>query len=374
MQKYGGSSVADVAKIREVACRIARLHEEGHQLVIVVSAMGNTTTELIHLAKEVSGQPDPREMDMLISVGERISMSLLAMALKDLGVPARSMTGSQSGIITDGIHSNARVVEVRPDRVRSELASGHVVIVAGFQGVSREREITTLGRGGSDTTAVVLAAALGAEYCEICSDVDGVWSADPRVVGDAQKQDSMSLNEALSLARGGAKVLFEDAVRFARDHDVEIRATQSFGPGSGTRLQPNATQKTEKVTVSGDIQLVRFLVSDLADPQTIAEVLDSGMRFRRTFGQWIYADMRNVHRGEHALNALVPSLSVTSMVQAVASGIGEDWSRVSALTKALVDGGFDIRHQGSEGDVVWWEVDPAVLDGAVRCIHRHANL
>lgn len=373
VQKYGGSSVADVAKIREVAGRIAELHSDGNELVIVVSAMGNTTTELIHLAKEVSPQPDPREMDMLISVGERIAMSLLSMALKDLGVAARSMTGSQSGIITDGVHSNARVVEVRPDRVRTELAAGNVVIVAGFQGVSRQREITTLGRGGSDTTAVVLAAALGAEYCEICSDVDGVWSADPRVVGDAQKQDSMSLNEALSLARGGAKVLFEDAVRFARDNQVEIRATQSFGPGSGTRLQPNTTQKTEQVTVSGDDQVVRFLSADLADTKTASTVLSSGLRFRRTLGEWIYADTRNVHMGRDTLQTLIPSLSATSMVQAVASGIGEQWPRVAALTEALSQNGFEIRFQGSEGDVVWWEVDPMDLDAAVRCVHRHAN-
>ena len=220
---------------------------------------------------------------------------------------------------------------------------------------------------------MVLAAALGAEYCEICSDVDGVWSADPRVVGDAQKQDSMSLNEALSLARGGAKVLFEDAVRFARDHRVEIRATQSFGPGSGTRLQPSTSQKTEKVTVSGDAQIVRIQARDLRDNDMLITLENSGIRFRRTVGEWVYADIRNVHMNQDALCALLPSFQATSMVQAVASGLGEQWRRVSVLTTALNEEGYTIRNQGSEGDVAWWEVDPSILDGAVRCIHRHAN-
>ncbi len=182
VQKYGGSSVADVTKLRRVADRVIRTKQAGHDVVVVVSAMGDTTDELLGLAKQVSTSPDRRELDMLLSAGERISMALLSMALRELGGDAISFTGSQSGIITNDRHVDARIVEVRPFRVQDELARGRIVVVAGYQGVSYRREVTTLGRGGSDTTAVALAAALGAEWCEICSDVDGVYSADPRVV------------------------------------------------------------------------------------------------------------------------------------------------------------------------------------------------
>ena len=180
VQKYGGSSVADVTKLRRVADRVIRTKQAGHDVVVVVSAMGDTTDELLGLAKQVSTSPDRRELDMLLSAGERISMALLSMALRELGGDAISFTGSQSGIITNDRHVDARIVEVRPFRVQDELARGRIVVVAGYQGVSYRREVTTLGRGGSDTTAVALAAALGAEWCEICSDVDGVYSADPR--------------------------------------------------------------------------------------------------------------------------------------------------------------------------------------------------
>src|ERR671913_90007 len=187
VQKYGGSSVADVQKLRQVASRIMRTRDQGHNVVVVVSAMGDTTDELLTLAKQVSANPDRRELDMLLSAGERISMALLSMAIRELGGNAISFTGSQSGIITNDRHVDARIIEVRPFRIQDELARGRIVVVAGYQGVSYKKEITTLGRGGSDTTAVAMAAALDAEYCEICSDVDGVYSADPRVVPSAQR-------------------------------------------------------------------------------------------------------------------------------------------------------------------------------------------
>src|SRR4051812_7481744 len=192
VQKYGGSSVADVDRIGGVAERIAATRGKGSQVVVVVSAMGDTTDELLALARKVSADPHRRELDMLLTAGERISMALLSMALHARGVPAVSFTGSQSGIITDGAHTNARILEVRPVRLHEELRKGKVVIVAGYQGVSREREVTTLGRGGSDTTAVALAAALEAELCEICSDVDGVYTADPRVVPQWKKLSELS--------------------------------------------------------------------------------------------------------------------------------------------------------------------------------------
>ena len=224
VQKYGGSSVADVARIRSVAARVVATVHAGHQVVVAVSAMGNTTSELLALARSVSSRPGRRELDLLISVGERVSMTLLAMAIQDLGIDAASFTGSQSGIITDERHVAARVLEVRPYRIREALDAGQVAIVAGFQGVSRAREVTTLGRGGTDTTAVVLAAALGAEYCEICSDVDGIYSADPRVVPQARKLDEMPLDGAIALGAAGSKVLLTDALEYARRHGVKLHA------------------------------------------------------------------------------------------------------------------------------------------------------
>src|SRR5262244_14252 len=200
VQKYGGSSVADVSKIRLVAARVMRTQAAGHDVVVVVSAMGDTTDELLTLAKQVSPNPDRRELDMLLSAGERISMTLLSMAIRELGGDAISFTGSQSGIITNDRHVDARIIEVRPFRVQDELMHGRIVVVAGYQGVSYKKEVTTLGRGGSDTTAVAMAAALGAEWCEICSDVDGVYTADPRIVTSALRIPCLSYEETQELA------------------------------------------------------------------------------------------------------------------------------------------------------------------------------
>jgi aspartate kinase len=239
VQKYGGSSLKDVDGIQNVADRVVATVRQGQQVCVVVSAMGNTTNELLALARKVSPNPPRRELDLLVSVGERVSMTLLAMAIADRGVEAQSFTGSQSGIVTDEEHVRARVIEIRPDRIQKALAANRVAIVAGFQGMSRAREVTTLGRGGSDTTAVVLAAALGAEWCEICSDVDGVYTADPRVVPEAGKHDTLSLDAALSLARGGAKVLLADALAYAKERGVALRAAATKDPsGTGTLLVP----------------------------------------------------------------------------------------------------------------------------------------
>jgi aspartate kinase len=232
VQKYGGSSVADVARMQKVADRVAAARASGKDVVVVVSAMGDTTDELLALAKRVSESPARRELDMLLTAGERISMALLSMALNARGVAAVSFTGSQSGIVTNDAHTNARIVEVRPFRVQDELARGTVVIVAGYQGVSYKREVTTLGRGGSDTTAVALAAALDAEACEIYSDVDGVYTADPRVVPEARRLAEMSYEEMQELAEAGARVLNAQAVEFAKARGIAIycRATAG-GPG-----------------------------------------------------------------------------------------------------------------------------------------------
>src|SRR5476649_1554740 len=234
VQKYGGSSVADVARIRTVADRVMRTRREGFDVVVVVSAMGDTTDDLLALAKQVSPNPDRRELDMLLTAGERISMALLSIAIRELGGDAISFTGSQSGIITNDRHVDAPIIEVRPVRVQDELANGRIVVIAGYQGVSYRREVTTLVRGGSDTTAVAMAAALGAEYCEICSDVDGVYTADPRVVPSAQRIPALSYEETQELAESGAKVLNAQAVEFAKDQGIAIyaRATASALPGA----------------------------------------------------------------------------------------------------------------------------------------------
>jgi aspartate kinase len=261
VQKYGGSSVADAGKILRVAARVAATRATGKRVVVVVSAMGDTTDELLALARKVSPDPHRRELDMLLTAGERISMALLSMALHARSVEAVSFTGSQSGIITDGAHTNARILEVRPVRILEELSRGRVVIVAGYQGVSREREVTTLGRGGSDTTAVALAAALSAEVCEICSDVDGVYTADPRIVREARRLASLSHDEMQELARAGARVLNAQAVEFARDKGITIHALSTFAPGAGTRVAAQGARERE-LRVSGisleeDILVVR---------------------------------------------------------------------------------------------------------------------
>src|SRR3954447_6718601 len=234
VQKYGGSRVADVGRIKQVADRVMRTRRLGHDVVVVVSAMGDTTDDLLGLAKQVSPNPDRRELDMLLTAGERIAMALLSMAIRELGGDAISFTGSQSGIITNDRHVDARIIEVRPVRVQDELANGRIVVIAGYQGVSYRREITTLGRGGSDTTAVAMAAALGAEYCEICSDVDGVYTADPRIVANATRIGTLSYEETQELAESGARVLNAQAVEFAKEKGIAIfaRATRSPLPGT----------------------------------------------------------------------------------------------------------------------------------------------
>ncbi len=251
VQKYGGSSVADVARIQKVADKVAATKAAGKDVVVVVSAMGDTTDELLSLARQVCESPARRELDMLLTAGERISMALLSMALNARGVPAVSFTGSQSGIVTNDAHTNARIVEVRPYRVQDELERGKVVIVAGYQGVSYKREVTTLGRGGSDTTAVALAAALAAEACEIYSDVEGVYSGDPRVIDGTRRLSEISYEEMQELAESGARVLNAQAVEFAKDKGIAIFARSTFGgPGETVvrKLAPGAPGRVVGVT------------------------------------------------------------------------------------------------------------------------------
>jgi aspartate kinase len=232
--KFGGTSVADAERLKRAARRIVRAREQGHSVVAVLSARGKTTDELISMAEEVSPSPDPREMDMLLSTGERMSCALCAMAINDLGHRAISLTGSQAGIVTDTSHTKARILDVRADRIRNALDEDLIVLVAGFQGVSTAKDVTTLGRGGSDTTAVALAAAVGAEVCEIYTDVAGVFSADPRIAPDARKLPVVSFEEMLEMAASGARVLQLRSVEYARGHGVRIHCRSSFTEEPGT--------------------------------------------------------------------------------------------------------------------------------------------
>ena len=234
VMKFGGTSVADAAKIKRAAARIVAQKEAGYRVVAVLSARGKTTDQLIADAHEVSAHPDPRELDMLLSTGERQSCALCAMVINDLGHKAISLTGSQAGIVTDTSHTRARIIDVRADRIREALDEDKIVLVAGFQGVSTSRDVTTLGRGGSDTTAVALAAAVGAEVCEIYTDVDGVYSADPRIVPGARKLPVVSFEEMLEMAASGAKVLQLRSVEYARTHTVKIHCRSSFTDAPGT--------------------------------------------------------------------------------------------------------------------------------------------
>ena len=251
VMKFGGTSVAGPERLKAVARRIVAARESGSRVVAVLSAMGKTTDELIDLAHQVSPRPQPRELDMLISVGERISASLAAMAIDDLGHEAISLTGSQAGIVTDGMHTKAKIVEVRADRIHAALDEGKIVLVAGFQGVSTGREITTLGRGGSDTTAVALAAALGAESCEIFTDVEGVYTADPRLVPHASKLPRVTYEEMLEMSASGAKVMALRSVEFARNHGVRLHVRSTFSDAPGTWIQEEDEELLEKAIISG---------------------------------------------------------------------------------------------------------------------------
>jgi aspartate kinase len=257
VQKYGGTSVADPDRIKAVADHVAFTRQHGNDVVVVVSAMGKSTDSLVALANQVSGVHPGREMDMLLSTGERISMALVSMALAGLGIESVSFTGSQVGIITDTSHTKAKIVEIKGDRVRSALSEGKVVVVAGFQGVSTDQEITTLGRGGSDTTAVALAAALNADVCEIYTDVTGIFSADPRIVPQARKLARLQFDEMLEMAGAGSKVLALRSVEFARNHNVPIHLRSSFTWEHGTWVSAEKSQgdsSMEEPIISGVVQ------------------------------------------------------------------------------------------------------------------------
>ena len=278
VQKFGGSSVADAEGVKRVARRVVDTQKAGNDVVVVVSAMGDTTDELLDLAAEVTSNVVPsRELDMLLTAGERISTAVLSMAINDLGAKAQSFTGSQAGMITDGVHGSARLVEVNPDRIRESIEAGNIAIVAGFQGMNRQSgDITTLGRGGSDTTAVALAAALNADVCEIYSDVDGVFTADPRIVPTAHKLDTVTSEEMLEMAANGAKILHLRSVEYARRFNLKLHVRSSFSNLEGTIVIPEESAELTPTHLK-EIPLEQPLISGVAHDRTRAKITVVGV-------------------------------------------------------------------------------------------------
>jgi aspartate kinase len=354
VQKYGGSSVADPERLGRVAERVVATRREGFDVVVVVSAMGKTTDELLTLAHQVSGAGEPprRELDMLVSTGERVAMSLLSIAIQARGEAAISFTGSQSGIITNDRHCDARIIEVRPHRIEDELARGRIVIVAGYQGMSYRREITTLGRGGSDTTAVALAAALGAERCEIYSDVDGVYSADPRVVAGARHLPEVSYEILQEMAESGAKVLCAQAVEWARRAGVALHARSSFSPageGRETVVARDASPQPAARAVTCDRQVVVLSLADgLHVPSVLSAVEAAGLSLRELHERGergpaeLVVSTRNggidaLRRGLLGLGDAVSLDADVAQLSVVGAGLGESVSAIRTLRRVLAD-------------------------------------
>lgn len=329
VQKYGGSSVADAESIRRVAKRIVDTKRAGNEVVVTVSAMGDSTDELIDLAHEITPIPDPREFDMLVTTGERISMALLAMAIKSMGYDARSYTGSQAGMITDAKHGDARIVDVTPVRVREALDEGAIAIVAGFQGFNRDtRDITTLGRGGSDTTAVALAAALDADKCEIYSDVDGIFTADPRIVPRAHKIDHISSEEMLELAGSGAKVLHIRAVEYARRQGVTLVVRSSFSSDPGTVVYNPETSKeyaVEEASIAGvshDLSQAKITVVGVPDVPGSAAAIFNIVAQQGANIDMIVQNVQTQNDGVTDISFTLPKTSAEQVLRAL-EGNGE---------------------------------------------------
>ena len=398
VQKFGGTSVADPDRLRAVARRLVAAHEDGNRVVGVLSAMGQSTDELIELAHAVSPEPDVRELDMLVSVGERISCALAAMAIIDLGQRAISLTGSQAGIVTDTQHGQAKILEVRARRIHEALDSGSIVLVAGFQGVSTAFEVTTLGRGGSDATAVALAASLGADVCEIYTDVDGVFTADPRIVGNARMLAEIGYEDMLELAAGGARVLMLRSVEFARNHGVRIHVRSAFTGEEGTWIRPQE-ELMEQPIISG-------IAHDTSESEvTIVAVPDkpgiAARVFRALADESVNVDMivQNVGAdGTTDISFTVPKSDLVraeSLLERVAADIGAEGvqhdpniakiSLVGAGMKthpgvaadmfdALAEAGINIGIISTSSIRISCIVPAADVDRAVQAVHERFKL
>jgi len=385
VQKYGGSSLEDRNRLESVAEQIVETYRQGKDLVVVVSAMGDTTDELLEEARELTDEPSRRELDMLLSVGERIAMALLSIAIQRHGVEAVSLTGSQCGIITTHNHSNARIMDVRPFRVQDELAMGKVVIVAGYQGTSYRREVTTLGRGGSDTTAVALAAALDAEACEIYTDVEGIYSADPGVVLSAEQLLELSHDEMVEMARSGAKVLHEEAVEFARKSEIALYTRKAHGAETGgTVVRTGGFQERVARAESGQPAVAVTHIeegvwaTDTGDPRRLLERLEDR---RLAFCNWVLGEIAQCYVGGddlHGLEVLVRELSgvgestraeVAGLVSLVGEEIGQRSKWVVRGRRVLGEAEIDVIAVGVEGARISWVVGPGDVEEATRLLH-----
>ena len=335
MQKFGGTSVGDADRIRAVSDHVARSRRNGDDVLVVVSAMGKTTDDLLRLAAEVSSRPPPRELDMLLTAGERVSMALLVMALADLEVDAVSFTGSQAGIITDSTHTKATIIEVRADRLREALKAGRVPVVAGFQGVSIDRDVTTLGRGGSDTTAVAMAAALGADACEIYTDVSGVFSADPRIVPDARRLSRISFDEMLDIAASGGRVLSLRAVEFARNHHVPLHVRSSFTwePGTWVVEEDDSMEQPVVTAVTHDTSEAKVTVTGVPDRPKVAAQL-----FRALADRMVNVDTIVQNTSVHGTTDI--SFTVPKVDLAASMAIVEELAPVIGAGEVLSDDGI----------------------------------
>jgi aspartate kinase len=337
VMKFGGTSVADPERLKAVAKRIVAAREQGSRVVAVLSAMGDTTDDLVALAYEMSPRPKPRELDMLISVGERISCALAAMAIHDLGHEAISLTGSQAGIVTDTVHGKAKIVDVRARRIHEALDEDRIVLVAGFQGVSTDFDITTLGRGGSDTTAVALAAALGAEACEIYTDVEGVFTADPRLIPEARLLHAVSYEEMLEMAASGAKVLQLRSVEFARNHGVLLHVRSSFSPANGTWVIEEDERMLEKAMISGvthTLEETLYWVEGVTAPRLFAALAEASVNVDTI-----------VQTSESEIVFSAPT-SDAAEVAGVLDGLGVPWRSRDDLGKVSLIGAGMKSHPG----------------------------
>jgi aspartate kinase len=397
VQKYGGTSVGSPERIHHVAERIVRTRRGGADLVVVVSAMGDATDDLIDLARQVSPRSHPREMDMLLTAGERISMALVSMAVNDRGQEAVSFTGSQSGIVTDASHTRAKILEVKADRIKEELERGRVVIVAGFQGVSRDREVTTLGRGGSDTTAVALAAALGAAECEIYTDVDGVYTSDPRIVPEARKIPRLSYDEMLELASLGAKVLHNRSVEIARRFNVPVHVRSSFNWNEGSRVARGDSM--EQVVIRGiahDMDVAKIALVGVPDrPGVASEIFQAvggqGVNVRMIV-QASGADGKNdvtFTVGSHEVNTVLPVLEEVrkkigaraflydpdvAMLSVVGEGLATSPGTAGRVFSALAAAGVNIDLISTSSITITCVVRQADAERAVRSLHEALEL
>ena len=393
VQKFGGSSVANPERIKRVAQRVVEAKEKGDDVVVVVSAMGDTTDELVALARQITERPPHREMDMLLSTGEQVSIALLAMAIHELGKPVISLTGAQGGIVTDNTHTKARIQRIHTERVRRELAEGKIVIVAGFQGITEDYDITTLGRGGSDTTAVALAAALGARECEIYTDVDGVYTADPRVVPDARKLSDISYGEMLEMASLGALVLQARSVEFAAQYGVPVHVRSSFNRNEGTLVREERVVEKDMIVVgvAHDVNVAKVAILDVPDRPGVAAKIFSALaaeainvdmivqtaKQQQTTDMLFSVSRGDLSRTEEIVRAVAAELGAKSVlvddnvakVSIVGAGMVSNPGVAARMFEALAAKNINIQVISTSEIKVSCLVKADEIDEAVRAVH-----